>query len=387
MKKLLFILTALMLIMSCQKQNDSLSPQNTDDLKKGKPPAICVVEDDAIGYECYNFTHDLIAGQNEVVGTVDVSYDEAQVCVTYNITESGWFLTETHVFVGFEDEFNDVLTKSCNPKFGHFPFNADIAPDGQSANGCYNFDAEGENFIVSVHGVVENNCGADLEALENSLPEQRGVQPTYYWGGTQGQQSFFWPLTVSDCPEGLNPIEWFDGEYDGWCLDPSHDIQSWLCHLVNVYSSYDDNLPDFGINNDNLPLVNWVINQDWVGQLYGDDEYYTYGDVQLAIWQLVDAGNLGPLNGEDDPYLGPFETYRVNEIITDAMRHYDYVPDCNELVVIVMIPDIITTQPTFISIPMPCGNCGDETAIMLGDNEYPGSRWGWFQWISEEECD
>ena len=60
------------------------------------------------------------------------------------------------------------------------------------------------------------------------------------------------------------------------------------------------------------------------------------------------------------------------------------MPGCDDDVVIVLLPPSQNFQPTIISIPMPCGNCGDETAIMWGTNEYPGSRWGWYQWMGED---
>lgn len=385
------------MIAGCSKQDSSLTQNEGDSLKKGKPnKPDCVVNWDAnTDFESLPFTHTLIAGQNEEVGTVTVSLNGEEVCVDYNLTEGGWMLTESHVFIGSLTEFNEVFSGGCNPAFGHFPYAATIDEGGQTASGC--FDAPEGKFIVSVHGVVEGNCGADLAALEESLPLQRGAQPTYWFEGDPKppgvQPSFFWPMTVSDCPEGLGP-NWLDGAYDGWCMDPEEDIVDWLCHTVNVYSSYDENIPQIGnVNMAQLPLINWVINQHWVGQTYDSDNAangttFTYGDVTQAIWWLlefVEEPGLFPPDGWPDNYDGPYDMLRVGTIVADAADHYDYVPDCGELVVIVLDPVVSTTQPTFIYVPMPCGNCGDETAIMEGDNEYPGSRWGWYQWVNAIE--
>ena len=38
--------------------------------------------------------------------------------------------------------------------------------------------------------------------------------------------------------------------------------------------------------------TNWIINQNFVGKSSGCDGAYTYGDVQWAIWQLVDEFDL-----------------------------------------------------------------------------------------------
>ena len=44
----------------------------------------------------------LMAGQNTQVGTVTISDDGTSLTVEYDITEDGWFLSTTHVYVGLK---------------------------------------------------------------------------------------------------------------------------------------------------------------------------------------------------------------------------------------------------------------------------------------------
>ena len=41
----------------------------------------------------------------------------------------------------------------------------------------------------------------------------------------------------------------------------------------------------------NFDLVNWIINQDYVGKPAGAARHYTYGDVQRAIWELIEEND------------------------------------------------------------------------------------------------
>ena len=65
----------------------------------------------------------LIAGQFENVGSVTVSYDGANLCVTYE-TEGDWELVETHFTIATSP--GDIpQTKKGNPIPGHFLYGDD----------------------------------------------------------------------------------------------------------------------------------------------------------------------------------------------------------------------------------------------------------------------
>ena len=105
----------------------------------------------------------LLAGQDIIVGEVNVWNDGTNLCVEYNITVDGWVITETHLAVA-EVEYDDgeiipppvdviPQTKKRNPIPGHFPY-------GDDELGIY--DAEG-NLVGGEDSYEECILLSDLE--------------------------------------------------------------------------------------------------------------------------------------------------------------------------------------------------------------------------------
>lgn len=70
------------------------------------------------------FTTDLLAGQNNDVGEVQVWNDAENLYITYVIDAPGWFLTETHLHVACS-EGEIPQTKKGNPIPGQFEYSAE----------------------------------------------------------------------------------------------------------------------------------------------------------------------------------------------------------------------------------------------------------------------
>ncbi len=68
----------------------------------------------------------LFADQDVDVGTLTVVVDGTDLVVTYDITDSGWELLETHLYVG-----TAVPDKSAPGRFPHGPDDVDVATAGQ----------------------------------------------------------------------------------------------------------------------------------------------------------------------------------------------------------------------------------------------------------------
>jgi hypothetical protein len=164
-----------------------------------------------------------------------------------------------------------------------------------------------------------------------------------------------------------------DGTYDAYCVDT--DRGRLHSGLVNVYSSYEPLPPSVPIEYpENLDLVNWIINQGFEGQPSTCGGAYTYGDVQWAIWQLID---------DDDPdegalsSLGNWSECRAQEILAAAYANGEgFVPGCGEVMGIILDP-VEWRQPVIIWIEVPCAE--DET-VWGGDYfgsplEFPGDNW------------
>ena len=136
-----------------------------------------------------------------------------------------------------------------------------------------------------------------------------------------------------------------------------------------------------------------MINQNFPGQASTCGGSFTDGDVQRAIWDLV----------EDDQSaagLGEWDQCRVDEISAAALQHgYGFIPGCNESVAVILNPVGLTGEnivrvaiaeidlgETSVFCRRSRGNC--ETAwgqSLGGDIPFPrGGGWGsYFEYLCE----
>ena len=123
----------------------------------------------------------LYAGQDEVVGTVTVTNDDEQICVTYALDEdaleAGWLIYETHLYIG-DCEFEGVLTPYneraggpyfANPIPGQFPYGDDELGGVEEWTFCISFDdlefGICNEVCIAAHAVIERvECETLAEA-------------------------------------------------------------------------------------------------------------------------------------------------------------------------------------------------------------------------------
>ena len=186
--------------------------------------------------------------------------------------------------------------------------------------------------------------------------------------------NIYFDLTINDTA--------LAGNYGAWCIDVDLSLSGDECFDAEVYSSYAE-LPDGAFENpDNFDLVNWIINENFIGKDSNGGGTYTYGDVQWAIWELIDDNNC-----ESCTFLGnDWSEEKGQEIVDAALADGEgYTPGEGELLAVLLIPTN-NKQPVFISIPLECesepkGGC--ETAFARGNDgntcfrDEGFSRWGW----------
>lgn len=311
------------------------------------------------GCEIYT---DLIAGQFTDVGDVKASINGNTLLVEYFILDDCWCIAETHLDVQLSpDQF--PMTKNGNPKVGHFAYGEELPECTDYWYTEVNLTTLGwdgtQAIYIAAHAVVET---FDLGGYTAALPAQETLTVAY-----PGPGAYFY-TTISG-PSFLNGI------YPGWCIDTDNAISINTPYTVNVFSSYDPNLPDYIVEHpENLDLVNWLLAQDWVGQASTCGGNYTFGDVQRAIWTLVED-NLSTSG------LGAWSACRVNELLADAYANGEgYEPECNEFIAVIFQPvglDGITTIAQITIAYIPYERFGEETA--WGDGEdFPGNQWAMY---------
>jgi len=325
------------------------------------------------------FETDLIADGGDPtteadVGDVLIWNDADNLYVKYVIEDptpsdprDDWHITETHLAVG--DNFDEDIptTGSGNPKIGHFPYS--MFHDPSVSEYTYTIpltDVDlsfGELAYIAAHAVVCQYGG--LDGLEYSLPPSVTMKVQY---PQAGGQAYFPNVTVTNGG-------FLNGSYPGWCVDTDNTIGQNTNYTANVYSSY-ESLPAGTVEfPENLDLVNWILNQNYVGQTSPNGfGTYTYGDVQRAIWTLVED-NLSTAG------LGNWNQNRVDEILAAAYASGEnFEPGCDEYVAVVLVPvagttpqQIIIAQVTLIELQILCETrC--ETAWGYGTG-FPGKQW------------
>jgi len=323
------------------------------------------------GYpEANPFSTDLIAGnpKNQLfdVGDVLVWNDETNLYVKFVIHDStpsdptdNWYITQTQVEVALA--WTDIPQKNGNPQIGHFTYKNSWDYVTETLPLTIPLPTGSETSLyIAAHADVENPGG--LDGIKFSLPDQVTLQVVQHPGA--GGDSYFDVKIIG----GSTPLD--NGTYSSFCVDTDNGI-SLRTYLANVYSSY-ETLPNGLIENtENIDLVNWIINQSYVGRTSpGGYGTYTYGDVQLAIWTLLEdtVVYIG---------LGPYSENRVAEILADAYTNGElFVPECGDDVAIFFDP-AGNVQHIMVWIDLSCDETVGETAWGAGE-EFLGNNWAMY---------
>jgi hypothetical protein len=310
------------------------------------------------------------------VGNVLVWNDETTLFVQYVIDTANWPLwgiTQTHVHVATSME--GIPQENGNPPPGQFEYkfthNYEVGPI------TIPIDLEWDpctELYIAAHADVGVPGG--VEGLELFLPDLVTVKVQYPYPNAPS----YFPGTMVSGGTSL------DGTYDAWCVDTDHTIGQNTGYTAEVYSTYED-LPDGLVDHpENLDLVNWILNQNYVGKSSpGGHGTYTYGDVQRAIWVLLE--DTLSTNG-----LGSWSQARVDEILAAAYANGGgYEPGCGGVMGIILAPTpFCTAQFILIVVDVPCEE--EETAWAGvpgedipgpddGDNyryEFPGKNWAMY---------
>ncbi|MCB2209146.1 MAG: hypothetical protein KQH67_12715 [Bacteroidetes bacterium] len=153
MKNILLLFAAVLVIISCQKpipiENEKVTDLGLSSFKYGE------------------IEHTLFGGQTIPVGSVTIGVTEDglnNIYIKFE-TDPGWYIKETHVFVGPEGSSVPV-NKPGNPKIGHFPFGTDHQYGDGTTMVTYPTIPYVINsaFVVATHAVVYSDDGQEETA-------------------------------------------------------------------------------------------------------------------------------------------------------------------------------------------------------------------------------
>lgn len=352
------------LLISCEK-NPDFGSRVSGKMKVNDVNMIGYVSQPICGSDLHA---DLFAGKDTKVGEVIVTIKGSSLKVIY-IANDGWAISETHLSV--TNSLGEVpAAKGGNPKTGLFEYHSTNDPAVTS----YVYDnipaGEGGEVYILAHAEVRPvlKWKTNLEAFTGSLPGTAVMKVDYPFAGSTS----YFKTTITN--GGI-----LDGIYNGWCIDVNNFIYNNMEYQVKVISSYDPEFSSLGLveKSQNMDMVNWIINQNYPGKTAPDLSGYTYGDVQRAIWELLED-NLS------ESGLGLWSQERVRIILAEAAaRGENFVPQCGDKIAVILKP-VDITQPFQVTIaqvvltefPAVCQPvCGNPETAWAAGYDFGGSNW------------
>ncbi|MDO7171318.1 hypothetical protein [Mariniflexile sp. AS56] len=237
--------------------------------------------------------------------------------------------------------------------------------------GCQSepIDVNGDS-LLSLSGkssLISGDCEPDIEALVASLPDVVSAKTT----AKPGNNAYF-SLDILDSNLAGVGIP-------AWCVDQDLNLDVEGPFNFAVYSSY-ETLPAGEFEKpENFDLVNWLLNQSYVGQNSPLGGQYTFGHIQYAIWILLDDSLCVDCTYLTDPTgtwgSDPGNIHKAIELANAAEANgQGYIPGCGEQFGIVLIPEgkqaiIITKEVPAKEVEVECFECeGKVTELELQYN-------------------
>ena len=228
---------------------------------------------------CSDTVVDLIAGQNEVIGTVTVTNDDDEITVTYSLA-GDWYMTESHLHIA--SDCGDIpQTGSGNPKVGRFEFSDHYDPATQEDTYVASLDAQGfepgDLVCIAAHAAV-------FEDEDDDGVYDAGEREETAWGdGTRFTERGNWAMHL---------------EYEicvtdtGWFLRGPDDFASWNdATAFRVNSSRTDFMLDVRPNCNENEETERLSKSYGISMLeWQDDCYEQVGTTRL--WSYPDGEDL-----------------------------------------------------------------------------------------------
>lgn len=313
---------------------------------------------------------DMIAGGGNGIGTdvgdIVMWNDATNLYVKY-VTSGNWTICGTHLSV--KRYSTQVPQANGNPIPGQFQYKNSFNPCVTEK--VYTIPVPSwSTFVIAAHADVRRGGTCSIQDVTAALPATADVCVTT---PVAGGSAYFPQVTITN--GGI-----LNGLYGGWCVDLNRSTSfggaAEKCFLgADVRSTvgpfdFSGMLSSPG----SLDLLNWVLNQNYIGQS-GPGGPYTYGDVQRAIWSLVEAPQSLPTgaNSSTDPY----SEANVAAIVAAATAGGEgFMPGCGQKFGVIIDPKD-GSQPFVIPFPVNCTCGGSETAWGKG-LDFPGSNWAMY---------
>jgi len=273
------------------------------------------------------------------VGTVEICVDTLNevLSLTFDVTGSGLCLDETHVYANVEDP--GAPPEKGAP--GRFPFKH----ENLSADECVQVDPYvisdfrlecGGTAALAAHAVVcelmaEPDWQSFLDLVNRGIGESGRVKMRVSDPGDDGLLKT--EIMGGGALDGLHGA-WFVDVDRGMSLRTVYEAAPILTHVLNALGELELNPAAASLVEypGNLDIVNWVIKRHYPGQRSACGGEFTSGDVQRAIWDLVE-------DDQSTAGIGPWSRCRVNEIIAAGTKQGEgFAPGRDQVVAVILNP-------------------------------------------------
>lgn len=356
MRNILATLGFLILVLSsCTGSTTTVNDDNQTPELISKPEAekvvMSVYEDPTP-----DWTWDLIAGQHYLAGTVTVTNDEDHFYVTYD-TGDAWPMSEAHLYIGSTPETKGAPGKfpfkeNFDPPVHHYTFEVSLKDDMPQKSQIYiaahasvgmgshketAWGGHWNNGMPTWDFGFGKKWGGGFTTRVMPMPELPDDTVTYS-GHHYGKYSY-WGVEFSEALS-LPPGSYNESghtRYVGWCLDHNHYMYTNTPYDVTLYSSYDQDVPAFG-QNDNWDLVNYMLTQRRNNGTGIWDQNWNSNTVkdqfQAACWKFS--------NGVD-PASGSMAESFVNDAIANGDN---FIPGPGDFYAVILFPNTDTNDQT-----------------------------------------
>jgi hypothetical protein len=323
----------------------------------------------------------LYMGKTTPVGQVVVSNDASNLYVEY-IASAGWAFTEVHLAVA--TSLSGIPQSNGNPPPGKFEYSAVFSVPATDKLFTIPLTwGAGTPLYVAAHAVVTKVVGyraATPAEVVAALPSTVDFTLSYLYPTPASTVSYVTMNILS--PAGMS------GLYPGWCgtttktIIPGQNGAFGPQYTANVYSSYDTvkfAAELYYYRNMSGP-VNWLLNQNVIGTVSScTGTQYTWSDIQLALWILLDEPSTFAPGSLALSTLGTYDMNRANCLVQAALEHSSFYPQYGQSIALLIVPTD-GSQEMIIKIPLPGYPVygSSETAwagAAIGQLPFPGKNW------------
>ncbi|MFY0672098.1 MAG: hypothetical protein JXQ87_01755 [Bacteroidia bacterium] len=270
----------------------------------------------------FSYSTPLVAARSNDIGFIHVERVGDSLDVTYEITDSTWFMTKSYLHVANNANGFPTLGSGV-PDIQQFTYQTNH--DEARVYKYDNIDVTGQPYVyVSANANVAqaSTCKTDISIINSSIPTGKVLQTVSF----SGNPAYF-QMRVIDVTTG-NTI--FSGVYLGNCVDLENPISQRVRYFPKLVSSYDTDqalLACIVDRPENLPIINYLINQDYQTKFGAGAN-----EIQAAVWTLIDDDN--PVNGNQG---FSFNEAIVDQVVADASaKGVGFIPGCDQFFLVLL---------------------------------------------------